>query len=82
MLELNGVRKKHKQPLDDIMTEADLAILVDKSQDTLWEWRGERGLPYIKVGKDVYYSQKAVYNWLLSLQKVNNNHKGSKEDEA
>ena len=75
-LKLDGVKKKHKQPLDDIMTEADLAILLDRSQERIWIYRQEKGLPYIKVGRDVYYSQKAVYDWLLSLQKVNNNHKG------
>ena len=78
-LKLDGVKKKHKQPLDDIMTEADLAILLDRSQERIWIYRQEKGLPYIKVGRDVYYSQKAVYAWLLSLQKVNNgnNDKGA-----
>ncbi len=78
-LKLEGVKKKHKQPLDDIMTEADLAILLDRSQERIWIYRQELELPYIKVGRDVYYSQKAVYKWLLSLQKVNNgnNHKGT-----
>ncbi len=76
-LKLDGLTKKHKQPLDDIMTEADLAILLDRSQERIWIYRQEKGLPYIKVGRDVYYSQKAVYDWLLSLQKVNNNHKGA-----
>lgn len=78
-LKLDGVKKKHKQPLDDIMTEADLAILLDRSQERIWIYRQELGLPYIKVGRDVYYSQKAVYDWLLSLQKVNNgkNDKGA-----
>jgi len=77
-----GATKKHKQPLDDIMTEEDLAIILGCALDTLYVYRRDLRLPYIKVGKDVYYSQKAVYDWFISLQQVNNNHKGGKEDET
>ena len=69
---LQGYKKKVKQPLDDIMTESDLAEIFDCTVDTLYLYRKDLGLPYIKVGRDIYYSQKSVYNWLLSLE-VNNN---------
>lgn len=80
--QFSGVTKKHKQPLDDIMTEPDLAILLGCTEETLWTYRRDLALPYIKVGRDVYYSQRRVYKWLLSREQVNNNgnNKGGEKD--
>lgn len=68
-----GIDKKHKQPLDDILTEGDLAVLLGCTEETLRLYRRDLELPYIKVGRDVYYSQRRVYEWLLSREQINNN---------
>ena len=74
----NTLAKKHKRPLDDIIFEADLAILLGRTQETLWNWRNELGLPYIPVGRDIFYSEKSVVKWILSRERNNgNNHKGA-----
>lgn len=75
---LNSLGKKHKRPLDDIIFEADLAILLGRTQETLWNWRNELDLPYIPVGRDIFYSERSVVKWILSREKNNGNgHKGA-----
>lgn len=78
--QLEGYKKKHRQPLDDILREEDMTILLGCSIETLWLYRRDLGLPYIKIGRDVYYSQKSVYKWFQSLERVNNNHKGGGDE--
>jgi len=74
----NSLVKKHKRPLDDIIFEADLAILLGRTQETLWNWRNEKGLPYIPIGRDIFYSERSVVKWILSRERNNgNNHKGA-----
>ena len=72
-IKLNSLKKKHKRPLDDIIFEVDLAILLGRTQETLWNWRNERGLPYIPIGRDVFYSEKSVVKWMLSQERNNGN---------
>ena len=73
----NTFTRKHKRPLDDIIFEADLAILLGRTQETLWNWRNKLDLPYIPVGRDIFYSEKSVVKWILSREKNNGNgHKG------
>ena len=69
----NTFTRKHKRPLDDIIFEADLAILLGRTQETLWNWRNKLGLPYIPVGRDIFYSEKSVVKWILSREKNNGN---------
>ena len=71
---LDGYKKKTKQPLDDIIPEESLAEVFGCTMDTLYLYRQELGLPYIKVGRDVYYSQASVYQWLKSLEKTGNHN--------
>ena len=71
---LDGYKKGRKQPLDDILTEETLAELFGCDMRTIYVYRQELGLPYIKVGRDIYYSQKSVYNWLKSLEKTGNHN--------
>lgn len=74
----NTFSRKHKRPLDDIIFEADLAILLGRTQETLWNWRNERGLPFIRIGRDIFYSEKSVVKWILSQERNNgNNDKGA-----
>ena len=70
---LNSLGKKQKRPLDDIIFEADLAILLGRTQETLRNWRNEKGLPYIPIGRDIFYSEKSVVKWMLSTERNNGN---------
>jgi len=63
-------RTKRKTPLSDIMTEGELAEWFGCSQDTIARYRNEEGLPFIKIGRDVYFSETQVYLWALSRQIV------------
>lgn len=50
----------------DLLTEKQVADLLDLSPGTLSVWRttGRHGLPFIKVGRAVRYSRRAVEAWL------------------
>jgi len=74
----NTFSRKHKRPLDDIIFEADLANLLGRTQETLWNWRNERGLPYIAIGRDIFYSEKSVVKWILSQERNNGNNNNNK----
>lgn len=65
--------RKHKRPLDDIIFEADLAILLGTTQETLWNYRNEKGLPYITIGRSIFYSEKSLVKWMLSQERTNGN---------
>ena len=63
-------RTKRKTPLSDIMPEGELAEWLGCSEDTIARYRNEEGLPFIKIGRDVYFSETQVYLWMLSKQVV------------
>ena len=52
----------------DYLTEAQLAKMLHRDVHTLREWwRARKGPPRTKVGKSIFYSRKAVEEWLLGL---------------
>jgi predicted DNA-binding transcriptional regulator AlpA len=52
---------------DQLLTTPELADLLRKSPAMLKLWRHQkRGPAYIKVGRDVRYSQKTVDRWLAA----------------
>jgi len=56
------------QVLKDIITEQSLAKILDIKKETLRDHR-KKGLPYIKLGNKIYFSQKSVYIWLLKQER-------------
>ena len=53
--------------LSDIITEKILAKILDVKTGTLRDYR-KKGLPYIKIGSKIYFSQKSIYIWLLKQE--------------
>jgi DNA-binding transcriptional MerR regulator len=48
-----------------LLTQEELAQLIDVSPDTLREWRRlKQGPDYVKAGKSVMYREKDVLRWL------------------
>lgn len=48
-----------------LLTQTELAAVLDVSPDTLREWRRlKQGPDYVKVGKSVMYREKDVMRWL------------------
>ena len=62
------LRVKRKTPLLDLMSEDELGILFGCTTKTLYYWRREFSMPYITLGRDVYYSETQIYRWMLSRQ--------------
>jgi hypothetical protein len=48
-----------------LLTQEELAVLIEVSPDTLREWRRlKQGPDYVKAGKGVMYREKDVLRWL------------------
>lgn len=62
---------KRKNPLDDILTEEILAIIMGCSTTLVATWRNKQALPFMKIGRDYYYSAISVKEWFLSHQTTN-----------
>lgn len=47
--------------------------MIDKmkvDQKTLYNWRKNEGLPFIKVGKQIYFREESVNKWLIDREKI------------
>lgn len=48
-----------------LLTQEDLALLLDVSADTLREWRRlKQGPDFVKAGKGIMYREIDIQNWL------------------
>ncbi len=63
LLKSNNV-SKNDEKLSDEMTQNEVLELLRCKETKLWKLRNERGLPYRKVGKTLYFSRKEVMEWL------------------
>ena len=60
-----ALKGKRKNPLlDDIVHKEALAQCFGCDTDTITYYQKELGLPFIKVGRDTYFSIKSIYKWL------------------
>jgi NitT/TauT family transport system substrate-binding protein len=50
--------------MSSIMTTDQICQAFGISKSTLNNWRKEKGLPFIKVGRTVRYDYQAVIDWL------------------
>jgi excisionase family DNA binding protein len=50
--------------VDELLTEAELQILLSVSRTTVWRLRKSAGLPYGKVGRAYRYRKSEVLQWL------------------
>ena len=50
---------------DNLLTPAEVSLLLGAAEKTLANWRCERtGPPFLKVGRNVIYSRASVERWL------------------
>ncbi len=65
-----ALEAKRKTPLDDIVTDEALAECIGCCVETVRNYTQDCELPFMKIGKDYYFSLKSVHNWFISRQKV------------
>ena len=68
-----ALKGKRKNPLiDDIITKEALAVCLGCSEKTITYYQQAKGLPYIPLGRDTYFSTRSVHKWFMSRE-VNEN---------
>ena len=65
-----ALEAKRKTPLDDIVTDEALAECIGCCVETVRSYTQQCELPFMKIGKDYYFSLSSVKDWFLSRQKV------------
>ncbi len=71
-----ALERNRKTPLDDIVTDENLAECIGCCVKTVRSYTQDCELPFMKIGKDYYFSLKSVKAWFISRQRV---RKGSGE---
>ena len=51
-----------------LMTIEEMIKRFGVNQKTLYNWRKVEGLPSVKVGKQIYFREEAVEEWLLARE--------------
>lgn len=59
--------------VDELLTEAELQVLLGVSRTTLWRLRKHAELPFGKVGREYRYRKSEVLEW------IRNNHHREKQ---
>lgn len=68
----NGVSK---MPSDvKFLTIEDLADMLQVTRTTIYNLKN-KGLPFIKLGKNIRFDQDEVINWIKTNQKTSTEHK-------
>ena len=68
-----ALEARRKTPLDDIVTDEALAECIGCCVETVRSYTQECELPFMKIGKDYYFSLKSVLGWFISRQRVKKN---------
>jgi len=66
-----ALKTRRKTPLDDIISECNLAEYLGCCEKTIRYYTTALGLPYIQVGRDRYYSMASVAKWFRGREKSN-----------
>ena len=66
-----ALKGKRKNPLvDDIVDKDTLAEYIGCDPDTITFYQKTKGLPFISLGRDTYFSVKSVYKWLIEREQT------------
>lgn len=57
-----------------LLTTEEVARMLDVSPVTVYRYKAEKGLPFIKIGGIVRFDNEDVWEWINKHK--NNNHKG------
>jgi NitT/TauT family transport system substrate-binding protein len=53
-----------------ILTVQDLKEFLNISEATIYKWKRERGLPYIKIGRTLRFDKNNIIKWLEQYETV------------
>jgi len=77
----DALKGKRKNPLvDDIVDKDTLAEYIGCDPDTITYYQKTKGLPFIPLGRDTYFSVKTVYKWLKASEMTLVPEKGQKKE--
>lgn len=51
-----------------LLTIEDMTVKFGVDQKTLYNWRKQEKLPFIKVGKQIYFREESVNKWLIEKE--------------
>lgn len=64
---MKGERMKPEpEPKDDVMNVEEVAELLKVKPKTVWKWKKDRGLPFLKIGTATRYMRSDVMAWVAS----------------
>ena len=67
----DAFKGKRKNPLvDDIIDKDTLADYIGCEPRAITYYQKEKGLPFIPLGRDTYFSVKSVYKWLMKREQI------------
>ena len=67
----DALKGKRKNPLiDDIIDKDTLANYIGCEARAITYYQKEKGLPFITLGRDTYFSVKSVYKWLMERERT------------
>jgi len=65
---LKGKRKN--KLMDDIIDKETLAEYIGCETRAITYYQKEKGLPFISLGRDTYFSVNSVYKWLMEREQT------------
>lgn len=54
--------------MDGLLTLEQLKNRLKVDQKTIYNWRTTKGLPFIKIGRCVYFREESVNKWITSME--------------
>ncbi|QQK77211.1 helix-turn-helix domain-containing protein [Salicibibacter cibarius] len=58
----------------NLITIQEAMDLLHVSRSTIDRWRKFKGLPYIKIGKEIFFNEKDVHAWVKQHTKIEDNY--------
>ncbi len=66
-----ALKGKRKNPLvDDIIDKETMAEWLGCETRAITYYQKGKGLPFIPLGRDTYFSVKSVYKWLMEREQI------------
>ena len=57
-------------PENQILTVQDLKEFLNISEATIYKWKRERRLPYIKIGRTLRFDKNSIIQWIEQYETV------------
>ncbi|SDI73389.1 helix-turn-helix domain-containing protein [Natribacillus halophilus] len=63
----------------NLITMQDAMDMLHVSRSTIDRWRKSKGLPYIKIGKEIFFNEKDVYTWVKQHTKIEETYEDQRD---